>query len=133
VIVLDENLDEQRVRKPIALRHRGKVCSIRDLRPGSVIKDEAIPSLLIEHRATFLTSNAADFWRCVSGHPRYCVICFPVPNERQSEIPSLFLALHRHPHFRTERQRLGKILRVTSSDILFYEGSRAQITRLTWP
>ena len=64
MIVLDENLDEERVRLPFAARYKGKVISIRDLRPGSIIKDEAIPSLLCDYRdSTFVTTNVSDFWR----------------------------------------------------------------------
>ena len=132
MIVLDENLDEQRVRKPISLRYKGKVCSIRELRPGSVIKDDAIPAMLVQRRATFITSNVSDFWRRVPAHSRYCIVCVPVPNERQGEIPALVFALFRHRAFRSHRQRLGKVIRVSQTEIQFYNSDRSQITHLSW-
>jgi hypothetical protein len=38
VIVLDENLHEQRVRLPLAVGYPGKVVSVRELRRGTVMK-----------------------------------------------------------------------------------------------
>jgi hypothetical protein len=133
VIVLDENLDEQRVCKPLSARYKGNVCSIRELRPRTVIKDDAIPAILTEMgRATFVTTNVADFWRRVPAHPRYCIVCLPLPNERQFEIPVLLFALFRHEALRTRQQRLGKVIRANASEILYYEVGQRQIRRLSW-
>jgi hypothetical protein len=46
VIVLDENLLSLRLDNPIATWYPGRVCYITDLRPGMVIKDEAVPRFL---------------------------------------------------------------------------------------
>jgi len=133
VIVLDENLDEQRVRLPLASRYKGGVLSIRDLRPGSVIKDEAIPSILCGHRdCTFITTNVSDFWRRVPAHNRYCVLCVPLPSERQDEIPDLLLRFFRHELFRSARQRMGKVFRVSPSEILYYEVTGRIALKARW-
>jgi hypothetical protein len=133
VIVLDENLDEQRVRWPLAARFRGKVVSVRELRPGSVIKDDAVPGVLCQFRgATFVTTNVSDFWRRVAGHRRYCVVCVPLRSERQDEVPGLILRLFRHEALRTARQRMGKVLRVSQSEILVYELGQRTIRKLAW-
>lgn len=133
MIVLDANLDEQRVRRPLSLRYKGKVCSIRELRPSSVIKDDAIPAILMkERRATFITTNVSDFWRRMPAHERYCVVCVPLPNERQPEIPGLLFALFGHKALRTSRQRLGKIIRASHSEILFYDIASNRVRRLSW-
>ncbi len=133
MIVLDENLDEQRVRSPLASRYRGRVASIRDLRPGSVIKDEVIPALLCQHRdSIFLTTSVSDFWHLVPAHPRYCIVCAPLPNERQDELPELILSLLRHPAFRSNRQRIGKVIHLTRSRILFYESTRRLPRCVAW-
>jgi hypothetical protein len=43
--------------------YRGPVRFIMDLRPGTVIKDNAMPVLLRQQQhATLLTVNEADFW-----------------------------------------------------------------------
>jgi hypothetical protein len=133
VIVLDENLDEQRVRAPLARRHKGKVISVRELRPGTVIKDEAIPAILSQHHnATFVTTNVSDFWRRVPAHTRYCIVCAPLPTERQHELPDLILRLLREKAFCTARRRTGKVIRVNRSAISFYEVGRPEVTKLSW-
>ena len=58
---------------------------MRELRPGSVIKDEAVPTILCQHRnATFVTTNVSDFWRRAPAHARYCIVCVPT-SQGQSE------------------------------------------------
>ena len=132
MIVLDENLDEGRVREPLASRSKGKVIFVRDLRRG-IIKDEAVPALLCQHRgAMFITINVTDFWRCVPAHERYCILCLPLPTERQSEIPDLVLKFMRHPAFRTKRQRMGKVVRITESEITYYGTAQPFLQKLAW-
>ena len=131
MIVLDENLDEQRVRRPLVIRYRGKIVSVRELRLGTVIKDEAVPALLCQERfPMFVTTNAIDFWRKVPAHPRYCVICVPLPNDRQDEISDLLCRLLRHECFRTTHQRMGKVIRVSGSDIRYYAAGKRAITNV---
>lgn len=133
MIVLDENLDRQRVFLPLNRWYRGRVLFIRDLRPRSVIKDEAIPSLLLTRRSpTFITTNALDFWGKVSPHKRYCIICLPFATERQPEVPGLIARLFRHPGFRTIARRMGKIFRLTSREIAYYEAHHGNICKVSW-
>lgn len=133
MIVLDENLDEQRVRGRLSGRYQGKIVSVRDLRPRTVIKDDAVPALLCGERfPMFLTTNAVDFWRRVAAHRRYCIICVPFPNERQDEIPDLLFRLLYHRSFRTIKQRMGKVIRVTWSDIRYYETMQRTINNVAW-
>ena len=96
MIVLDDNLNEKRVRQPVALWAKGAVAYLRELRPGVVIKDEAVPALLVQRRnPTFITTNVQDFWGKIAAHKRYCIICVPLPNNRQLEIPALLARLFR--------------------------------------
>jgi len=133
VIVLDENIDQQRVLVPLKSRYKGKIISVRDLRPGTVIKDEAIPAILCQHRqSTFVTTNVIDFWRRVTPHSRYCIVCVPLPAERQDEIPNLLLKLLRQQAFRTARQRMGKVIRASQSEILYYEVTRTSLAKVAW-
>lgn len=133
MIVLDENLDEQRARVPLADRYQGKIVSVRELRPGTVIKDDAVPTLLCRERSPmFVTTNVVDFWRKVVAHRRYCVICLPLPNDRQDEIPDLLYRLLHHRSFRTVKQRMGKVIRVSWSDIRCYEAGEPTVTKMAW-
>lgn len=133
MIVLDENLDQQRVRLPLQSRYRGNVLTIRDLRRGTVIKDDAVPEILrLQNKPTFVTTNAVDFWRKVPAHARYCIICVPLPTERQDEIPELLCRFLRHKDFRTIRLRMGKVIRVSWSGIRYYQAGKIGATELIW-
>jgi len=72
--VLDEQLLGRNIEAALSRWYRGSVRFITDLRPGTVIKDEAIPDLLRQqHQATFLTINEPDFWRKVAIDDHFCV------------------------------------------------------------
>jgi hypothetical protein len=104
------------------------------VRSGTVIKGEAVPALLCQHRNTvFVTTNVSDFWRRVPAHARYCVVCAPLPTQRQDELPGLLQRLLRHDSFRTDRLRMGKVIRVSESNILYYKVGRSFPARVDWP
>ncbi len=133
MIVLDENLHEQRVRLALAARYEGQIISVRELRRGTVIKDDVAPALLCRKRSPMVvTTNVVDFWRKVVAHRRYCVICMPLPNDRQDEIPDLLYRLLHHRSFRTIKQRMGKVIRVSCSDIRYYEAAERTVTNVAW-
>jgi hypothetical protein len=122
VIVLDEHLHGARTIAAIASWYRGRVISITALRPHSVIKDEAIPTLLRGVRQpTFVTINASDFWRRAQPDARYCIVTVDVPSERLWAVSHLLRRLLRHPEFATKASRMGKIVRVAANVIEFYE------------
>ena len=107
MIVLDENLQVLRLDNPIAAWYPGRVCYIIDLRSGMVIKDEAISGVLLREKgATFVTTNVRDFWRRISAHSRYGVVCPPLPNERLPAIPDLLRRLFRLPELKTKAAKL---------------------------
>jgi len=64
MIVLDEQLLGRNIEQELAKWYRGRVVFVTELRPDSIIKDEAIPELLRrQNRPTFVTINERDFWR----------------------------------------------------------------------
>ena len=76
MLVLDEQLMGRDLETVLSGWYPGSVSFITDLRPGTVIKDDAIPSLLRQHSsATFLTINETDFWRKVDIDDHFCVFC----------------------------------------------------------
>ena len=80
MIVLDEQLLSYGVQASIARWYRGAVTDITQLRPSTVILDEAIPMLLrAVSRPTFVTINIADFWRRLAPDPPVLrrVLCYP--------------------------------------------------------
>jgi hypothetical protein len=133
MIVVDENLHDQRIMAAISAWARGQVVSVTTLRPNSVIKDEAIPGLLRETvRPTFVTINVTDFWQKVEPHRGYCIINVALPKERAQEIPGLLRRLFRLPDFRTKALRMGKVIRLTPQRIEYYKFDR-RIQSLPWP
>ncbi|HDN26977.1 MAG TPA: hypothetical protein ENG03_07770 [Thioploca sp.] len=77
MIVLDEQLLGRNLELEIAKWYPGTVQFIIDLRPNTVIKDEAIPALLrLQNQPTFITINERDFWKKVLIDGHFCVVCF---------------------------------------------------------
>lgn len=133
MIVVDENLHSQPIMTMISSWYSGQVVSVTSLRPGTVIKDDAIPGLLLTvKQPTFTTINDSDFWLKVNPHPAYCVVTFPLPKERVKDIPNLLRLVLQHPEFKTKAFRMGKVLRLTDTHAAFYEADR-RIRRLRWP
>jgi hypothetical protein len=120
MLVLDEQLLGRDLETLLGRWYPGPVLFITDLRPGTVIKDDAIPVLLRQQRqATFLTINEADFWCKVVIDDRFYVVCFALPDSPAREIPNLLRAVFRLSTFRTKTRRMGKVLRVTPTTISY--------------
>ena len=114
MIILDENVLGLRLDMPIARWYAGCVCDLTDLRPGTVIKDEAIPQLLRQYKgATFVTTYVPDFWQRILVHARYSIVCLFLPNARLHQLPELLRHLFRVREFRTRAGRMGKVIRAT--------------------
>ncbi|OGO40124.1 MAG: hypothetical protein A2Z03_12220 [Chloroflexi bacterium RBG_16_56_8] len=125
MIVVDENLHDQRILSAIAAWYSGQVISVTALRPRSVIKDEAIPTLLRQAvQPTFVTINAEDFWRRIEPHRRYCIINIALPKERALETPLLLQRLFRLSEFKTKAARMGKVVRITPTRVDYYGSDR---------
>lgn len=121
MLVLDEQLLGREIERALRRWYRGPVLFVTDLRPGTVIKDEAIPSLLRQQtQATFLTINDADFWSKVDIDDRFCVVCFALPDSEVRAIPALLRAVFRLAPFRTKARRMGKVLRITRRAVRYY-------------
>jgi hypothetical protein len=121
MIVLDEQVLGRGLERDIAHWYRGTIQFITDLRPHTIIKDEAIPALLRrQSQPTFVTINDRDLWRKVAPDQRYCIVCFVLSDARAREIPLALKALLRRPEFRTKAQRMGKVIWVTNDDISYY-------------
>ena len=122
MIVLDEQLKKVGVQEAISRWYRGRVCTINDLRPGSVIKDEIVPVLLrTAAQPTFVTVNWPDFWPHTLAHPGFCVICFTVLPDSAVEVSPLLRRLLRLPAFKTKAARMGKVARVSGEQVTYYQ------------
>ena len=109
-IILDDQLFDLEVLVPIA--RWITVQRLRDLRPGEVIKDDRVPVLLRQLRQPTFVTIDMGFWNRGLRDARYCILCFPLRNDKQYELSGLLRRLLRLPEFRTKRARMGKVAQV---------------------
>ena len=130
-IVLDEQLSDDEVLAPLA--RWITVQRLDDLRPTEVIKDDRVPLLLRElSRPTFVTIDMG-FWNRNLRDGKYCILCFPLRNDEQHQLPGLLRRVLQLPEFRTRARRMGKIARVSTARLEFWQQGDEQLHRLTWP
>lgn len=121
MIVLDEELQGLGLEEAISRWYRGAILLIKALRPGTVIKDEAIPGLLRQVRTpTFVTINHGDFWRKVTPEKSFCLLCLKITADQTDEIPHWLRRVFRFPEFRTKKIRMGKVALVSFRSIQYY-------------
>lgn len=131
MIVLDEQLLGRDIETALSRWYRGAVQFIIDLRPNTVIKDDAIPAILSrQNNPTFVTINERDFWRKVEINSRFCVVCFTLSDARATDIPEALRALFTYPEFKTKASRMGKVVRITESEISYYTFDNRQVKPL---
>lgn len=66
MIVVDEHLDRRHLLAAFAAWYQGRVIPITALRPHTVVKGDAIPSLLVQApQPTFVTINVSELWTSV--------------------------------------------------------------------
>lgn len=130
-IVLDDQLADIAIRGRLAQWTRAQ--RLRDLRPGEVIKDERVPTILRELRQPTFVTIDMGFWNARLRDPRFCILCFPLSNEEQRAIPSLLRHLLRMSEFATKAARMGKVARVSPMQVDYWQLGDEQPRRLTWP
>lgn len=134
MIVLDEQLQGLGLEDAISRWYRGSVFLVRQLRPGTVIKDEAIPTLLRRFKQpTFITINDTDFWRRVPADTPYCIVCLELTTAQAHEIPDKLRQLFRLSEFKTKRARMGKVVLASPRRIQYYRRHESQVHGLRWP
>lgn len=132
MIVVDESIESNLVIRSIATWYPGQVISIRKLRPGTLVKDDSIATLLLQtNQLTFVTINVNDFWRIVPVSRRYCVIAIEMMQTQFLQLPELLRRVLALQEFHTKARRMGKIIRVRPTNIEYYERSQ-QIHTLSW-
>ena len=121
-LVLDDQLDWQKILPPL----EGWMTAVRlqDLRPGEHILDDRVPELLLTlNKPTFVTIDHG-FWNRWLCHSGYCILHFAVRNEKQAELPLLMRRLFRLAAFRTRAVRMGKVARVGTNAVAYWEAAK---------
>jgi len=130
-IILDDQLFDLEVLIPIA--RWITVQRLRDLRPDQVIKDDRVPVLLRELRQPTFVTIDMGFWRRALRDPKYCILCFPLRNDEQDKLPGLLRDLLCLPEFRSKTLRMGKVARISTARVEYWQVGDEPLRRLTWP
>lgn len=132
MIVLDENIRSNALVTQISNWYVGKVISVLDLRPVTLIKDDGIATLLrTANRPTFVTINVKDFWPRFRADKHYCVISFVLEQQQVAKLSTLLRSVLMLPQFHTRATRMGTIVRVRPI-VLEYYGIDRRIHRIPW-
>jgi hypothetical protein len=134
MIVLDEQLQGLELEDAIARWYRGTVLVVKTLRPGTVIKDDAIPTLLRRlKQPTFVTINCTDFWRRVPGDRSFCIVCLALAIDQTDMVAGWLRQLFRLPAFRTKTSRMGKVVLASQRCLQYYRIHERPVHILRWP
>jgi len=127
VNVLDENIarDQADLLRQWGIRFRSLS---RDLRCQGMHDDNIVPLLLRLKRPTLL-SRDGDFFERTLVHPRYCLAWFDVDTGQTAFFIRRFLS---HPHFRTNSQRLGKVICVAPRGLEYWSRRAGELVSLPW-
>jgi len=130
-IILDEHLALDDVLQPIQRWIKAK--RIQDLRPGEVIKDERLRTLLIHLGRPTLVTIDEGLWKKRNCDRRYCILYFALLDTQQNQIPSLLRrALHLQP-FKTKAARMGKVARITFTCVSYWQLGNEKLQTLLLP
>lgn len=97
-------------------------------RAGMKDRNDIIPFLHSRRRSTFFTRDR-DFYNPMLCHSRYCLVYLDVyPNEAADYIHRFL----RHRAFRTQAQRMGKVIRVRHSGLTFWSAGEPVEHVISW-
>lgn len=123
MILLDENIIEPQRRRLEDWKIHVRQIGVEIGRRGMDDREEIIPLLHSLRRPTFFTRDQ-DFYHPWLRHPGYCLVFLEVEDEKTARYVRRFL---RHPNFRSQAQRMGKVVRVHEDGIRFWQmGGGAQ-------
>ena len=129
-IVLDDQLFDVEVLIPIA--RWITVQRLRDLRPSEVIKDERVPELLRRLREPTFVTIDMGFWNRGLRDNKFCVLCFALRNDEQDQLPELLRRVVRVPEFHTKASRMGKVARISTTELQYWELRSENLHRAGW-
>ncbi len=129
-IILDDQLRASLVLQPI--QKWITVQRLRDLRPGEVIKDERVPTILQELRQPTFVTIDKGFWdkRLRSRH--YCIVHFDLRDEQQGQLPGLLRRLFHRSEFRSRAERMGKVTQVSAAGVEYWQWGDDELRHVAW-
>ena len=129
-LILDEHVNVRAVFQQ--LRRWITVELLQDLCPRQLVLDDRVPEILLRLKGpTFITIDAHfdDPSLC---NPNYCIVYFALQDKEQPLIPALLRALFRHPEFRTRTNRMGKLARISTTSIEYWQFPDREPRLIVW-
>lgn len=126
--ILDEDIIAPEHERLRAWRIHFKAIGLGVGRLGMKDQDQIIP-LLHQHPGSIFFTRGDDFYRPTLRHPRYCLAYLDVGAKEVADYIRRFL---RHPTFRTQAERMGKVVRVRHNGVTDWLGGEQTEHVLRW-
>ncbi|MDL1891356.1 hypothetical protein FBQ87_00490 [Sphingobacteriales bacterium CHB3] len=127
MILIDENIISTECAKPKKWKSSVRQIGL-DIGSKGMKDYEILPFLLQLRKLTFLTRDR-DYYNHRLCHHRYCLAWFDVSAVQFSDYARLFL---QHRAFRTQQQRLGKIVHISIGGITYWSLKSRVKRSLSW-
>jgi len=128
VNILDEEIDLSQRQQLEAWKIHFRQIGIEVGRFGMKDHEEIIPLLHRLKRPTFFTLDHG-FYHPTLRHQGYCLVFMDVWEDKAAEYIRRFL---RHIKFRTQAQRMGKVVRVHLGGLSYWQANEKKAQALSW-
>jgi len=128
VNILDEDISAIECKRLRARRVHFRQIGIAIGRLGMKDRNDIIPLLHTLRHSTFFTRDHG-FYHPGLRHPAYCLVYLDVAFDEIAEFIRRFL---RHPAFRTRAQRMGRIVRVHSGGVIYWQAKVNKAQAVNW-
>jgi len=128
VIIVDENLVQSQRDRLGEFKIRFRQIGFEIGWRGMKDRNDVIPLLHTLRRPTFFTRDE-DYYQADLRHAGYCLVYLDVPADKAAGYIRRFL---RHPAFRTQSHRLGKVVRVHHSGVSYWQVNLKGARALGW-
>ena len=126
--ILDENIVFSQLKLLRQWKIHVRCIGVEVGRLGMDDRQEIIPLLHSLPHPTFFTCDQ-DFYHGWLRHPGYCLVFIDVPPLETARYIRRFL---RHSSFRTQAQRMGKIIRLHEDGITCWQVGAGEAEHLVW-
>jgi hypothetical protein len=128
VNVLDENILESQRQLLRSWRVPVRQIGVELARKG-LLDEEILPFLLQLSNPTFFTRDKG-FANADLCHLKRCLVILEIG---QHEVAHFVRQLLQHPNFDTQAKRMGAVVRVMSTGLVFMRRNSKRETRIPWP
>lgn len=128
MIILDHNIPEHQAKQLRRRRIHFRQIGFEVGRPEWQDQQEILRFLHATKQITFFTRDLG-FFRAPLRHANYCLVALTVPVLETAQYVSKLL---RHPHFDTRAKRNGKVVKVSTKAITFWEIGRQRQSTARW-